>query len=486
MEERKDFEDIVSDTSFSKDEFVDISSSNPSQKGKHYAKKKHGISGFFQRVGQWWKNLKKFPKAAIITATSLVLVVSIAAGIFFSNFKLNHNKSFPENPEELGFENIIDEKIVNIALFGIDSRSDGFKGNSDSIMVISINTQTKAIKLVSIVRDTLVPIEQNGKTKYKKINSCYQTGPELAIKTINKNFGLDISEYATVNFDGMAKIIDAVGGIDAELVAGEVVPVEKSIYMLNGCIADICSRTGQNPEKFYITKPGKYHLNGVQAVAYSRIRKTENVWGTNDDYGRTDRQRHVMEQLFKQALNMKKSEYVKLAKALLPYTETSLSYTEIMGLAFDILLESPTFSQSRVPLDEYRMDYVTIKGVGECVYYDLDYAKDLLHAYFYDDITPEKYIEENGVRKNDWYGAITSGGSTSSGNNSGGGTSSGSGSDGTTSGGTSSDITPPTTSGDTGTDDDNLEPEIGDGDEGNESGDSGTESENQGSTEGEE
>ncbi len=403
MEERKDFEDIISDTSLKNDSFVDISSASTSFKGKHYVRKKRGISGFFQRLGQGWANLAPLAKGAIITVTSLVLVVSIAAGIFFNNFKLNHNESFPEKPEELGFENVIDKKIVNIALFGIDSRSENFKGNSDSIMVLSINTEKKTVKIVSIVRDSLVRIEQKGKIKYRKINSAYQTGPELAIKTINQNFGLDISEYATVNFNGMAKIIDAVGGIDVELVKGEVVPVSKSIYALNGCIQDICSRTGEDPTKYYIFEPGKYHLNGLQAVAYSRIRKTKNVWGTNNDYGRTDRQRYVMEQLFNKALSMKKTEYVKLAKALLPYTETSLSYTEIMGLAFDILLESPTFSQSRVPLDDYRMDYITIKGVGECVYYDLDYTKDLLRAYFYDDITPEDYMAQNGIQKNDWY-----------------------------------------------------------------------------------
>ena len=109
------------------------------------------------------------------------------------------------------------------------------------------------------------------------------------------------------------------------------------------------------------------------------------------------------------ALTMKKSEYIKLAKALMPYTETSLSYSEIMNLAFDILLKSPTFSQSRVPLDSYMMSGINIKGVGDCVYYDLDYASDILHAYFYDNITPEDYIAQNGVQKNDWYRNETSG-----------------------------------------------------------------------------
>ena len=403
MEERKDFEDIISDTSLNTDGFTDISSASKPSKHKHYSKKKHGIAGFFQRMGKGWKKLKPWKKGIIITATSLILVVAIIFGVILNIFDYNYN-NITNDPEDLGFDNVIDKKIVNIALFGIDSRSDGFSGNSDSIMVLSINTQTKHIKIVSILRDSLVRIEQNGKIKYRKINSAYQSGgPKLAIKTLNQNFGLDITEYATVNFYGMAEIIDAVGGIDADLVAGEVVTTDKSIYALNGCISEICQKLGKNPYDYYIFEPGVHHLNGIQAVAYSRIRKTKNVWGTNDDYGRTDRQRYVMEQLFNKALTMKKTEYVKLAKALMPYTETSLSYTEIMGLAFDILLKSPTFEQSRVPLTKYQMSGLNIKGVGSCVYYDLDYVTDLLHAYFYEDIKPEDYIAANGVTKNDWY-----------------------------------------------------------------------------------
>ena len=201
----------------------------------------------------------------------------------------------------------------------------------------------------------------------------------------------------------MMDIIDAVGGIEAELTSKEVVSAGSNRYALNGIIRDMCGRLKLNAEDYYITTPGVHHLNGVQAVAYSRIRKTANIWGTNNDHGRTDRQRYVMEQLFDKALKINKARYVKLAKALIPCTETSLSYSDIMGLAFDVLLFSPSFSQSRVPLAEYQMSTPTISGVGSCVYYDLEYASKILHAFFYEDITPEEYIEQNGVEKNNWY-----------------------------------------------------------------------------------
>ncbi|HBJ10968.1 MAG TPA: hypothetical protein DDY61_04620 [Ruminococcaceae bacterium] len=141
----------------------------------------------------------------------------------------------------------------------------------------------------------------------------------------------------------------------------------------------------------------------MQAVAYARIRHAANAEGVNDDYGRTDRQRLVMEQLFNKAVKLGKSEYVGLAKALIPCSETSLSYSEIISLAFNILLKSPTFEQTRIPMFEYQMSSKSVKGVGSCVYYDLNYASKLIKAFIYDDIKPEDYIAANGVEKNDWY-----------------------------------------------------------------------------------
>ena len=419
--EYKEYEDITSTSK--REDFVDISSMSRNSKSKHYKRKKRGIAGFFSRIGtrisKWWKKASKLQKTAVISLSSVLALFLTVIILLSTVFNYNYN-SITKNPEELGFEGVIDENIINIALFGIDTRSKDFKGNSDSIMILSLNTKSKQVKIVSILRDSFVKIVKNGKTTYNKINSAYASGgPELAIKTINENFGLDISEYATVNFEGMVDIIDAVGGIDAELTKGEVVPASKNVYLLNGLINDICSRTKLDPEKYYIHTSGNHHLNGVQAVAYSRIRKTANIWGTNNDQGRTDRQRYVMEQLFNKALTLKKSDYMSLAKALIPCSETSLSYTQIISLATSILLKSPTFSQSRVPLEDYQItsNVPNIKSVGSIVYYDLEYASELLHAYFYDDIEPEQYIETNGVRKNNWYKGVTSGssgGSTSS------------------------------------------------------------------------
>ena len=385
------FEDISSNSD-SSEENLDFNRF-ADNKGSH-AKEKKGLAA-------WWSNRKKWQKGLIISVSSVILVLAIVIGTVRMVFDYNYNE-IEQAPENLGFEDVINKNIINIALFGIDARTpDTFEGLSDSIMILSLDTVTKKVKIVSVMRDSFVPLPyDNGKTKYAKINSAYQKGgPELAIKTLNTTFGLDISEYATVNFYGMADIIDAVGGIDAELTKAEV--GKNTVHGLNECIDEICEHLGLDASKYHIYKSGKQHLNGIQAVAYSRIRYVKNIWGTNNDYGRTDRQRFVMEQLFNKALTMKKSQYVKLAKALMPCCETSLSYSEIMDLAVDMLLASPTFHQYRMPQEDFIMK--SPSGVGSVVYYDLDYAKKLIHAFFYEDISPDEFIETNGIEKNNWY-----------------------------------------------------------------------------------
>lgn len=397
----------------SAEEFVDImsDSSMKNRKRSRYAKKKKGFPA-------WWSKRKGWQKGLMISGVAILLVVAILFGVIRTQFDYNY-KEITKDPIDLGFEEVLDESIVNIALFGIDTRNPkSFEGLSDSIMILSLNKGTKQVKIISIMRDTLTPITYNGKTTYGKINSAYQKGgPELAIKTLNKNFNLDISEYATVNFYGMADIIEAVGGIEAELTKSEVKKYDGTQHSINGCIYEICKHLGLNPKDYYIFQPGVHHLNGVQAVAYSRIRYVSNIWGTNNDYGRTDRQRYVMEQLFNKALTIEKSKYPKLAKALIPCSETSLSYSEIIDLAFDILLDSPTFGQARVPQEEYQMKQPSTK-LGSVVYYDLEFAGKLIHAFIYDDITPDDYIDKNGVEKNPWYKGGSSSGSSNKNNSS--------------------------------------------------------------------
>lgn len=444
------YEDIVSDSSSVRTgstgsvNFTSFSSYEDDD--YYYAKKKHGagkkLNDFYYKMKKWWKCMGKGKKAALISVTSFFLIIAIALTWFFSNFSYNY-RNITKNPEDLGFDEPINEEVINIGLFGIDTRDlKSFKGNSDSIMILSINTKTKKIKIISIMRDTLVPIDKNGKKTYYKINSAYSWGgAELAIKTLNQNFGLDIAEYATVNFYGMSGIIDAVGGIDATLTDQEVKARGNNNHGINDMIQEVCQYVGKNPKDYYITTSGPQHLNGIQAVAYSRIRYVKNIWGTNNDFGRTDRQRYVMEQLFNKAKTLSKSDCVKLAKAMIPCTETSLSYSEIMNIAFNVLFSSPTFEQARLPVTDngVNMQMPSPKGnFGSVVYYDIDYATKLIHSFIYDDITFDKYIETNPVQKNDWYAKATGKQSASSSSKPSASSSSNSSSSGTSSSASSS------------------------------------------------
>ena len=228
------YEDIVSDSTFKagKHSFEDISSSS----------KKKGFKA-------WWKNLSKRRKALLISATSVVLVIAIALGWFFSVFKYNYNE-ITTDPNELGFTDIKEKGVINVALFGVDSRDENvFTGNTDSIMILSLNTKTKKVKIFSVMRDTFVPMEYKGQSYYGKINSAYSKGPEHAIKTLNNAFDLDISEYATVNFFGMVDIIDAVGGITATITKDELSWKGYDHPNLNNCMDEICAEKGLDPKK---------------------------------------------------------------------------------------------------------------------------------------------------------------------------------------------------------------------------------------------
>ena len=154
----------------------------------------------------------------------------------------------------------------NIALFGVDSRDGSLQtgARSDSIMVISINQETKDVKITSIYRDTCLKIPGYG---FSKATHAYAYGgAELSMSMLNTNLDLDITEFATVDFGVLAKIIDAVGGIDLDISDAEY-------SLINPLIDEQNSVTGSDSE--YISGPGYQHVNGTQATAYARIRKID-------------------------------------------------------------------------------------------------------------------------------------------------------------------------------------------------------------------
>ena len=329
---------------------------------------------------------KKRPIALLVifnVVTSLILAASIlATGVLgfciyiFGDMRYNVEFPSPEDHEELGIDPEIVEKlpsgIVNIALFGIDSRSTAtdnsksIKGRSDSIIILSINGDEKTVKMTSILRDSWVPMEYKGKIRNDKINHAYAYGgPTLSVKTINQNFGLDITEYASVSMYQLVSVIDDIGGIDIEITEKERKAI--NTYSLNG------KRTDP------VDKAGLVHLNGFQAIAYARIRKIDT------DMKRAQRHQAVLTAMLKKIRTLPKTDYPQLLRKILGRVETSMTYDEIFQYvplitSGDLKVETTTIPGKNV---KYKSGIFSDTRGGWVWKYDLKEATEYIHKWIY-------------------------------------------------------------------------------------------------------
>lgn len=234
-----------------------------------------------------WK--EKENKALKIVGIILLILIIIIAGIGVGGYSYIVNKLGKMQQVDINVDELnVNEELSgyrNIALFGVDSRDSNLgKGNrSDCIIIASINEKTKDVRLLSVYRDTYVEIEGHG---LDKITHAYSYGEApLAIKTLNTNLDLNITEFVTVNFDLVAEAVDALGGVEITIENSE-------LQYINDYIQGTSESTGIKSSR--VTKAGKQTLDGVQAVAYSRIRYT-----SGGDYKRTERMRDVIEAMLK-------------------------------------------------------------------------------------------------------------------------------------------------------------------------------------------
>lgn len=243
--------------------------------------------------------------------------------------------------EEVIVPEEVKEKLTgykNVVLFGIDARDTEFDSDtrSDTIMIISINNDTGAVRMVSLYRDTYLNIIRNdGSSFYSKVNAAYSLGgAKGAISTLNTNLDLNIDDYVVVNFSGLLEIIDLLDGIDIHITE-----LEKS--RINKIGSDMEVESGNPFTK--VTEAGDVHLDGFQTTAYCRIRDAAftdeegNVY--HFDFGRTARQRYVMEKLVVKAKSSGISTLIHLTKEIMNLNtadrtvmKTSLKYDEIMDL----------------------------------------------------------------------------------------------------------------------------------------------------------
>ncbi len=223
--------------------------------------------------------------------------------------------------EELMINSEIAESIdfgdgyTNIAIFGVDSRDQEIETNtlSDSIIIVSLNNETKEIKMVSVYRDTLLNMTDG---TYNKCNSAYLSGgPTQAINVLNTNLDLDIEKYVAVDFSIVVDIIDLLGGVELEIQDYE-------IDAINEYIPETAAAAGV--EATLIQSSGYQMLNGVQATTYARIRST-----SGSDFKRTDRQRYLIEQLVKVVQKTNLSTLNSIIDEVLPQISTNFTATEI-------------------------------------------------------------------------------------------------------------------------------------------------------------
>lgn len=268
------------------------------------------------------KALKIFLRILLVILIIIVILAGIAAGLVADKLgKINVEEI---DKTAIGISEETKEELSgyrNIALLGIDSRADdyGLGNRSDCIIIASMDQKTKNIKLMSVYRDTYMQVEEHGKAVLDKVTHAYAYGgAQNSLKALNTNLDLNISEYVTVNFDAVIAAVDAMDGITIDIDNSE-------IKYINDYINATSQSSGVKSSS--ITKAGKQKLDGVQAVAYSRIRYT-----AGGDYKRTERMRTVIEAMLTKAKSLSVGQLNKLVDTILPRVSTNISVTEILGL----------------------------------------------------------------------------------------------------------------------------------------------------------
>ena len=210
------------------------------------------------------------------------------------------------------------EGTYSIILIGTDRRSNNWYGNSDAMILLTINDNTEKIYLTSLMRDLYANIPGVG---VKKLNAAHANGGgPLLVETLESNYALNIDNYATVDFNSMSTIIDLMGGVDIDVTVDEG-------NVANRYIREICGIQGIDPAPHYIQSSGVIHLNGIQAVSYGRIRYVGNA-----DYERTSRQREVLTSMLVKAKSLSVGQLTDMFNRVVPLVTHNLEESTILEL----------------------------------------------------------------------------------------------------------------------------------------------------------
>ena len=300
----------------------------------------------------------------------LILLLLIPAGLYFLPQRFFNHRS----PASYGAGLSLPEGYTHVLLVGLD-KNDTASSRSDTMVILSVGKER--VCLTSLMRDTGVTIP--GKSGIHRLNAAYSYGgAELLLKTINKNFGLDLTSYVAVDYESFPPLIDILGGVDIEGISqAEVTEINHNVYDVLRRRYDAGQYTLEEATELYnaetLSSGGDLHLDGLQALGYARIRKTDS------DYGRTNRQRKVLTAAMG---SLKKSvtnpvRLIKLIKTGLSSIRTNMSRTELFSLGIKAIFTNEV-AQHRLPADG------TFKDGGsmfEDVDYKANYRKFLEYVY---------------------------------------------------------------------------------------------------------
>lgn len=395
------FEDISSSSGGYRQDFEDISSYSSSRKRQEDQRELRSAARREERRqadtrqgrGEARRSHKppkkrKSPARRILGVCLTLLVVALVglAGAFL--FVLSGLQVAPLTGDlGTGTSACTDSMVKNIALFGVDARDDSNEGRSDVLAVLTVDNRRGKLKLTSILRDSQVYIDGYG---YDKATHAYAYGgPELAIRTLNQNFHLDITDYVTVNFAEMAQIVDAFGGVEIALTADEKREINRNLWDLsqetegvirhtdfmadaNGQVVDLLGSTYSDSTEL---------LNGNQAVAYGRIREIDS------DDARVSRQQRVLQALVAQLKKKNIFQYPGLIREVASHCETSLGAGKLLSLS-PIVLRGLSLETLSIPGEE-EAPYGGYTDSGSWVYiYDTELAAQHISRFIYEEDSP--------------------------------------------------------------------------------------------------
>lgn len=313
--------------------------------------------------------MKHFKRVAFIL---IGLIVTIClSGFGYVYFKLNKmyvKDEAVKNTEEQG---TMVEGITNILLVGTDGKYIEKWNRSDSMMVVTIDSKNKDIRISSIARDTYVDIP--GYSTEKLTHAYAYEGIDLLKEVFKVNFNLDIDKYIAVNFVSFMDIMDELGGVEVNVEEKDIKEINKYIDACYGYY-----KNKDEKDKEYITKSGVQRLNGYQALAFSRIRYTDSA------FHREARHREVAESVYKEFAQKGVETYKKCAEIILNNTKTNISPIEMMNLAYTVLkINDKDIDQFQFPLEEYRNGHIINKQKGWVLEWDKEPNLEAWHKFIF-------------------------------------------------------------------------------------------------------